>query len=58
MDFGSTVVETINNSELENIKVKIFGYEDCFVEHGEVNELEEKNNLSSKKIVNIIKGLQ
>ena len=58
MGFGSSVVELINNSKIENIKVKTFGYNDCFVEHGEVDELEEKNNLNSKKIINIIKGLQ
>lgn len=58
MDFGSAVVETINNSELENIKVKIFGYEDSFIEHGSVKELEEKNKLCAANIIDIIKGLQ
>ena len=58
MDFGSAVVETINNSALENIKVKTFGYDDCFVEHGNVKELEEKNKLCAANIIDIIKGLQ
>lgn len=51
MDFGSTVIESINNSKLENIKVKTFGYDDCFVEHGSVEQLEEKNKLKEEEIV-------
>lgn len=51
MDFGSAVVELVNNSELENIKVKTFGYDDCFVEHGSVEELEEKYKLKTENIV-------
>jgi len=51
VDFGSTVIESINNSKLENIKVKTFGYDDCFVEHGSVEQLEEKNKLKEEEIV-------
>lgn len=51
MDFGSSVVEVINNSELENIKVKTFGYDDCFVEHGRVEELEGKYRLNKEIII-------
>lgn len=51
MDFGSAVVETINNSALENIKVKTFGYDDGFIEHGNVEQLEEKYKLNQELIV-------
>ena len=51
MDFGSAVTESINNSGLENIKVKTFGYNNCFVEHGTVEQLEEKYKLNKELIV-------
>lgn len=57
MDFGSAVIEVINNSNLENIKVKTFGYADCFVEHGRVEQLEEKHKINSDNILKIIKTL-
>ena len=57
---GSAVIEAINDSDLENVKVKTFGYDDCFVKHGKVEEIEEKflidyKNLSKDilKILNI-----
>ncbi len=55
MDFGSAVIEAMNNSDLDNIKVKTFGYDDCFVGHGQVEELEELNGLNVKNIINILK---
>lgn len=51
MDFGSAVIELINNSKLENVKVKTFGYDDCFVEHGNIGQLEEKYKLKEETIV-------
>lgn len=39
---GSAVIELLNKSKLKNIKVKTFGYNDCFVEHGKTEELEER----------------
>ncbi len=51
MDFGSTVIEAVNNSNLMNIKVKTFGYNDLFVEHGKVDELEEKYRLNAKNMI-------
>lgn len=50
MDFGTCVLEAINDSKLENIKVKRFGYKDCFVEHGSVEELEKKYGLDVESI--------
>jgi len=54
VDFGSAVIEVINNSTLEDVKVKTFGYEDCFIEHGSIEKLENLYNLSKEKIVNKI----
>lgn len=47
---GSAIIELINKSDLENIKVKTFGYNDTFIEHGTVNEIENKYNLTAEKI--------
>lgn len=38
---GSSVIELVNKSNLQNIKVETFGYDDCFVPHGETEELEK-----------------
>lgn len=48
---GSSIIELINNSKVENIKVKTFGYDDCFVKHGNVKDIEEKYSLTSEQIV-------
>lgn len=50
MDFGTCVLEAINDSKLENIKVKRFGYNDCFVKHGSVEELEKEYGLDAESI--------
>ena len=47
---GSAVVELINQKTTENIKTQIFGYDDIFVEHGSVEEIEEKYYMNSQKI--------
>ena len=47
---GSAVLEIINKNKLENIKVQTYGYNDIFVEHGKVEELEEKYGLTAEKI--------
>lgn len=47
---GSTVIELVNKSNLQNVKVKTYGYNDTFVEHGKVDELEEKYGLTAEKI--------
>ena len=47
---GSAVVEAINKSDIQDVKVKNFGYDDTFVEHGTVKELEDKYGLSAEKI--------
>ena len=56
---GSAVVELINQKTTENIKTQIFGYDDIFVEHGSVEEIEEKYYMNSQKIAEkLIKFLE
>lgn len=47
---SSAVTEAINKSDIEDVKIKSFGYDDTFVEHGTVKELENKYGLSAEKI--------
>lgn len=49
---GTAVVEALNSSELKDVKVKTFGYDDCFVKHGSVKEIEKKYGLDKNSIVN------
>ena len=52
--FGSSVIELLNKSKLKNVKVKTFGYNDCFVEHGKTEELEERYKQDAKSIADVI----
>ncbi len=47
-------MEAINDSKLENIKVKRLGYSNCFVKHGSVEELEKMYKIDVENIYNII----
>ena len=47
---GASVEDLVNRSNLENIKIKTLGYNDVFVEHGAVDEIENKYNLTAEKI--------
>lgn len=51
---GSAILELINKNNIEDVKVQIFGYDDTFVEHGSVDELEEKYGLSAQRIADKI----
>ena len=44
-------MEAINDSKLENIKVKRLGYSNCFVKHGSVEQLEKEYGLDIESIV-------
>ena len=54
---ASAVLETINKNELENIKIKTYGYDDIFIEHGTVEELEDKYGLTAKTISKDIQNI-
>ena len=47
---GTAVTELIKNNDINDIKIKTFGYNDCFVEHGSIEELEDIYGLTSEKI--------
>ena len=47
---GCSVGEIINKTRLHNTKFKNFGYDDTFVEHGTVEEIENAYNLTAEKI--------
>ena len=53
MDFGSKVIEVINDNGLNDIDIKTFGYDDIFIEHGKVEELEKKYKLDAKNIAKL-----
>jgi len=48
---GSGVLEMINECKIENVYLKSYGYRDCFVEHGSVQELERKYGLDVDSII-------
>jgi len=51
--FGDEIIKLCNKNNL-NVKIQTFGYDDCFVEHGSVEELENKyisNEMIIKKIM-------
>lgn len=52
MDFGTAVIETVNNSELKYVKVNTFGYDDKFIKHGSIEEIEKENGLNAENIAN------
>ena len=47
---GTSVIELINECEIDNVHVKTYGYDDKFVSHGSVDELEKLNGLDAKSI--------
>lgn len=47
---GSTIVELINDQQVENIKTKKIGYPNNFIKHGNVEEIEKKYKLNLEEI--------
>ena len=47
---GSSIIELVNEYKIDNVKVKTYGYDDKFVQHGSVSELEKLNGLDAKSI--------
>ena len=52
---GSSVKELLVEKKLVKTKIKCFGYPDCFVTHGSVEELEKMYKLDKDNIVSYIK---
>lgn len=47
---GTSVIELINECKVKDVYVKCYGYDDKFVSHGSVEELEKLNGLDAKSI--------
>lgn len=47
----TNVLELINESKIENVKVIPVGYKDCFITHGSVDELEKEMKTDVKSII-------
>lgn len=53
---GSTISEIITKNNLDNVKLKCFGYPDEFIKHGNVEEIEKIYGLDVQSIVNSCKS--
>ena len=53
---GSTISEIITKNNLNDIKLKCFGYPDEFIKHGSVDEIEKIYGLDVQSIVNCCKA--
>lgn len=47
----TNILDLINRSNIENVKVTPIGYDDCFITHGSVDELEKEMKTDVKSIV-------
>ena len=55
----TAVLDTINRSKLKNVNVIPFGYDDCFVTHGDIEDLYKRYGTDIENIVaNIVKYIQ
>lgn len=50
----TNILDLINRSNIENVKVTPIGYDDCFITHGSVDELEKEMKTDVKSIVDKI----
>jgi 1-deoxy-D-xylulose-5-phosphate synthase len=49
--FGSAVLELINSENLKDVRIKVLGIPDIFVEHGSLEQLRTKYCLDADGIV-------
>lgn len=47
----TNVLDLVNKSELNNVKITPFGYDDCFITHGSVSELEKEMKIDVESII-------
>ena len=47
----TNILDLINRSKIENVKVIPIGYDDCFITHGSVSELEKEMKTDAESIV-------
>ena len=55
---GTSVMELINECRIPGVRMKSYGYDDVFVQHGSVDELEALNGLDAKSIALSIQILE
>ncbi len=55
---GTSVSELINECRIPDVKFKSYGYEDTFVKHGSISELEKLNGLDAENIALNVQILQ
>lgn len=55
---GTSVMEMINEARIEGVHLKCYGYDDVFVKHGSVEELEKLYGLDAKSIALSVQVLQ
>lgn len=55
---GTSINELINESKIDGVHMKAYGYDDIFVQHGSVAELEKLNGLDAKSIALSIQILE
>ena len=55
---GTSVCELINENKINGVRMKAYGYDDVFVPHGSVEELEKINGLDAKSIALSIQILE
>ena len=55
---GTSVIELINECRINGVRMKAYGYDDTFVQHGSVEELEALNGLDAKSIALSIQILE
>jgi 1-deoxy-D-xylulose-5-phosphate synthase len=56
--FGSIVLSFLNESNIDNLKIKRIGLPDKFIEHGPQSLLRSKYNLTGEGIANLIRSAQ
>ena len=55
---GTSITELINECKINNVNFKAYGYDDIFVKHGSVEELEKLNGLDAESIALSIQILE
>ena len=47
----TNILDLVNRSNIENVEITPVGYDDCFITHGSVDELEKEMKIDTKSIV-------
>ncbi|MBR2786006.1 MAG: 1-deoxy-D-xylulose-5-phosphate synthase [Clostridia bacterium] len=55
---GTSVIELINDCNINDVYMKAYGYDDVFVQHGSIGELEKLNGLDAKSIALSVQVLE